>query len=78
MPEAFLDERLRNTAKTTGRTASPSLILNATSPGPWPITQDGIEPTYLDIGDINGALGLIFPMSDDANPFAQFNQPHAN
>ncbi len=46
--------------------------------GPWPITQDGIEPTYLDIGDINGALGLIFPMSDDANPFAQFNQPHAN
>jgi len=38
----------------------------------------GIEPTYLGIGDINGALGLIFPASDDANPFAQFNQPHAN
>ena len=36
------------------------------------------EPTYLDIGDINCALGLIFPARDDANPFAQFNQLRAN
>ncbi len=43
------------------------------------MTESGnIEPTYLDIGDINGALGIIFPASDGANPFGQFDQPHAN
>jgi len=31
--------------------------------------EPGFEPTYLAIGDINGALGLIFPVQDDANPF---------
>jgi hypothetical protein len=39
---------------------------------------ENIEPTYLAIGDINGALGIIFPANDDPNPFAEFNQPHAN
>jgi len=43
------------------------------------MTESGnIEPTYLAIGDINGALGIIFPALDDPNPFAEFNQPHAN
>jgi hypothetical protein len=27
----------------------------------------GFEPTYLDIGDINGALSLIFPAHHDDN-----------
>jgi len=31
--------------------------------------EGGFEPTYLNIGDINGALSLIFPVEDDANPF---------
>jgi hypothetical protein len=39
---------------------------------------ENIEPTYLAIGDINGALGIIFPSSEDPDPFGQFDQPHAN
>jgi hypothetical protein len=45
----------------------------------WPgWMQRGFEPTYLDIGDINGALGLIFAAHDDADGFLQINRRHAN
>jgi hypothetical protein len=45
----------------------------------WPgWMQHGFEPTCLDIGDINGALGLIFPAHDDADGFLQINRRHAN
>ena len=43
----------------------------------WPAwMQRGFEPTYLDIGDINGALGLIFPAHHDADGFLQINPQH--
>ena len=45
----------------------------------WPgWMQRGFEPTYFDIGDINGALGLIFPAHDDADGSLQINRRHAN
>ena len=32
---------------------------------PGEVGWSDFEPTYFDVGDINGSLGLIFPPDDD-------------
>jgi hypothetical protein len=42
-------------------------------PGCDAVGWSDFEPTYFDVGDLNGSLGLIFPPDDDADPFAPAN-----
>ncbi|MGB5191809.1 MAG: plasmid pRiA4b ORF-3 family protein [Polyangiales bacterium] len=42
----------------------------ALAPGCEAVGCSDFEPTYFDIGDLNGALGLIFPPDGEAFPFA--------